>query len=368
MLITYPHMGYMSCILSVFFSELGIRHVAPPENDMKTMQKGSEISPEEMCMPFKLMAGNLRQAYEEGADTAVMAATCGPCRLGEYGQLLMEVMEGAGCHYDWILLDSPADIGVREFLHRCRRLTEGYDISGRAIMTAVLKGLSLTFKLDRLVEAAEERAGYLEKPYEAVELLHYMESRLKGSQSFSEGSAVIKEAGKRLSCLKRKEKAEPVNIMVTGEIYTSIENAANNRLTESLMMLGCSVKRHLSLSWWIKHTIADIIVPDVGFGRAKAGKGIPCNIGGYARQTVAGILKSTSFDGVIKLMPAGCMPEIVAKAFCQQPGMDDYRILHLVYDGLSGDAGYRTRLEAFVDMLERRKNVLAGNRYRLNKH
>ena len=68
-------------------------------------------------------------------------------------------------------------------------------------------------------------------------------------------------------------------------------------------------------------------------------------------------------------MPAGCMPEIVAKAFCEGiQDKQDNKILHLIYDEMKADAGYQTRIEAFVDMLERRKHVLAGNRHRFNKY
>ena len=111
------------------------------------------------------------------------------------------------------------------------------------------------------------------------------------------------------------------------------------------------------------------MVPDRLYDIFSVKGGVPCNIGGYGRQTVSAILKSDSVDGIIKIMPSGCMPEIVTKALCEKLQSEkDLRILHLVYDEMSGDAGYQTRTAAFVDMLERRKHVLAGNRHRFHKH
>lgn len=369
MIVTFPHIGDISYVMSGFFNELGVPCVVPPENDSETMQAGIELSPEEMCMPFKFMIGNLKRAYDMGADTAVMAATCGPCRLGEYCQLMMEVMENAGCSYKWVLLDSPSEIGLKAFVNRFLVLLEGRDIGRMQLMKQVLRGINMMLSMDRLRRKAERRAGYLDNPYEAVEVLHDAKRRLKDARDFSESMHILKDSEKRLSALSENRLADPVKVMITGEIYTSIEDAANGRLSERLMLMGCSVRRHLSLTWWLRHTAADALIPERIYDMFDAKGGIPCNVGGYGRQTISKILRCGDCDGMIKIMPAGCMPEIVAKAFCEGlEDEDDRRILHLVYDELSGDAGYQTRTEAFVDMLERRKYVLAGNRHRLHKH
>lgn len=373
-MITFPHMGPMSCIVKPFFNELGISHIVPPHNDEETLRMGIEISPEEMCLPFKYMVGNLKRACDMGADTIVMAATCGPCRLGEYCQLMMDTMTKSGYSCRWILLDSPADIGMKEFIRRLSMLKEYSDrgdagFSAAELTKNVFRSLKLVSELDRLRTKIGRSAGYLEKPYEAARLLRETEEQMRNAESFGESFGIIKNARRRLDNLKRNPDADPVKVLITGEIYTSIEEEANGRLEERLMRLGCSIKRHLNISWWIRHTFSDIIVPD----RAKSvfGKksGIPCNIGGYGRQTVSKIMRSRSFDGVIKIMPAGCMPEIVAKAYCESiQDRQDNKILHLIYDEMKADAGYQTRVEAFVDMLERRKHVLAGNRHRFNKY
>ena len=48
------------------------------------------------------------------------------------------------------------------------------------------------------------------------------------------------------------------------------------------------------------------------------------------------------------------MPEIVSKSIPPAyPGDKDFPIMTLVVDELIGEAGYITRIEAFVDLLER---------------
>ena len=62
------------------------------------------------------------------------------------------------------------------------------------------------------------------------------------------------------------------------------------------------------------------------------------------------------FDGVIQLLPLNCMPEIVAKSILCNVSKDlNFPIMTLILDEMTGEAGYLTRLEAFVDLLKRRR-------------
>ncbi len=70
-----------------------------------------------------------------------------------------------------------------------------------------------------------------------------------------------------------------------------------------------------------------------------------------------------NIDGAIQIFPMGCMPEIVSKSILPTVSKNEnIPILSLVVDELTGEDGYITRIEAFLDLLERRKNnVLYGN-------
>ena len=362
MIVTFPQLGPLSIVLAQYFRYMGIPYVIPPDNCREVLEKGMAVSPEEMCMPFKYMAGNFIDAYEKGADTALMAATCGPCRLGEYGELLKQIMQKAGCAYEWVLLDPPGAVGVKEFIRRVGTLTDSRNNKKRKIIEGMRLSVELLHRIDDFRREASEAAGYLKRPYDAVRVLHEMEKQLKLASDFKECFTVIKAMKKRLEGLERNEGADPVKILVAGEIYTSIEPEANGRLEEKLMKMGCSVTRHLDLSWWVKYTFASAVYGDKMSKKTKCNGDIPCTVGGYGRETAARIRGAEDVHGIIKIMPAGCMPEIVTKAYCEKLQKEEGRkILHLIYDEMSGAAGYDTRIEAFVDMLERRKGVLAGN-------
>ena len=62
-------------------------------------------------------------------------------------------------------------------------------------------------------------------------------------------------------------------------------------------------------------------------------------------------------DGAIQIFPMGCMPEIVAKSILPTVSREkNLPVLTLVVDEMTGEAGYMTRIEAFTDLLERRRS------------
>ena len=130
MKVTFPHIGKAYIPVRLLLESMGTQTAVPEINSAKTLEQGSRISPDEICLPFKLMAGNLTDGYKKGADTAVMVATGGPCRLGQYCQLLSDAMDGQKCSMNWIVLDSPAVIGKKEFMTRLKALKGSRNLSG----------------------------------------------------------------------------------------------------------------------------------------------------------------------------------------------------------------------------------------------
>lgn len=356
MQITFPHLGPAYLPTALALKELGIPVVIPPLNTAETLEKGRTVSPEEMCLPFKYMAGNLIQAYEQGARRVIMPATMGPCRLGEYGELLREVLHGSGFPMEWILMDTPRAIGLGQWLSRLRYAGRESQASPIRVMAVIRKSMGLVCALDRMEAQVKLAAGFARQPGDCVNLLRNTRREIQSAQTLTQAKNIVRRQKKVLEELPVENK-QPVKVLLVGEFYTSIEPSANQNLEEQLMLLGCCVKRPVTISWWMKHTALDCLP----FAKRKKTKNLPYSIGGYAKETVEEISRSRE-DGIIQIMPAGCMPEIVAKAASNAVSEEkDVKILHLVFDEMQANAGYETRVEAFVDMLERRKRVFSGN-------
>ena len=81
-------------------------------------------------------------------------------------------------------------------------------------------------------------------------------------------------------------------------------------------------------------------------------------VGGEGIDTVGSTIRyaQQGFDGFIHLYPFTCMPEAVAKSVVAGVGREyNIPILHLAIDEHAGEAGMITRVEAFVDVLEMRR-------------
>lgn len=356
MKITFPHIGDAHLIGRIFFAEIGIDIITPSANSLKGLETGSELSPDEICIPFKLMVANLMEAYRLGADTVIMPATMGPCRLGEYGELLKAILDKRGFHFDWILLDSSEAIGKRELLRRLARVVS--DSGSR--MPEILHALYGTYKMIKALELLDQRAHIL-AGYEAEKDSCKKEAaacrrELLQADGIRAGRKIIRSHLENLEKVKLDYDKKPLHLLLTGEIFSMIEPFANHHIEELLMDMGVSFEKRVTLGWWIRRTVINPLQIKALF--AKRNRYMPYAIGGYAKETVEeGVLCSRKgYDGIIQVFPVGCMPEIVAKSvFARMMKEEGLSVLTVIYDEMGGEAGYITRVEAFIDMLGRRK-------------
>ena len=85
------------------------------------------------------------------------------------------------------------------------------------------------------------------------------------------------------------------------------------------------------------------------------------DIGGDALECVSDVAYADirGIDGIIHISPFTCMPEIMSQnIFPSMRENCDIPILPLIMDEQTGKAGYLTRLEAFVDLMKRRKRKM----------
>ena len=84
MRVVIPHMGQSYIPFRAIFEGLSIPYVIPPLSSNKTLSLAVANSPEMICLPFKLTAGNFIEGLEMGADTLLFTEAPGSCRLGRY--------------------------------------------------------------------------------------------------------------------------------------------------------------------------------------------------------------------------------------------------------------------------------------------
>lgn len=359
MKVTFPHMGGTYIAVKGFLEDLGVQVVIPPVCNKKTLEIGVKYSPETACLPLKVNIGNYAQSIENGADTIVITGSCGPCRFGYYGIVEKEILRDMGYDVDIVVFDPPGE-SFSNFLNRVRKITNGKP--AYKVMKALYMGYVIAKELDKMdkmmsvYRAREVNKGDVKKIYN-----EYL-SNVEKVQGTGEIIKLVLNIQHKLGEIEINPDLNPLRIGIIGEIYTVIEPFVNLYIEEKLGDMGVVVDKSMTVSGWIK---ANIFSKIVGLNSERkldkaAEPYLKTMIGGHARQCLgnAVLYSRQGYNGLIQLLPFSCMPEIVASSIlptlCQK---ENIPYMTLIVDELTGESGYLTRLEAFIDMLERKREV-----------
>jgi len=365
MKITIPHMGNVYIAVKILFDGLGIDYVIPPLNNKEALSLGSKYSPEEICLPFKLMIGNYIAGIKSGADTILLVGSCGPCRFGEYSELQLKILEYLEYNVDFIVIDAVKSIGMRELFNRIQIVGSESKKRFPGKINSVIRAYNAMCILDEIESQAHFKAGYEKNKGECKRLLNSCKSEVLSCNQPDKALKILKEYQKRIKNIAVDYSKNPIKVAIIGEIYTVIEPFTNLFIEDVLMDMSVSTKRNLTPSWWLKDMLLKIIKLNSMKLLKASNEFLPLYIGGHARECVgeAVLASREGFDGAIQIFPMGCMPEIVSKAILPTISREKkLPMLSLIVDEMTGEAGYMTRIEAFIDLLERRReHVFAGN-------
>lgn len=356
--VAFPHMGNVYIAWASALKKLGVEPVIPPRTSKRTLELASKYSPDSICLPYKLVLGNFLQALENGADLVAMISSPGICRLGEYGQSIKNVMSDLGYKNKYVQLDLYGGFkSIYEFLKQISGVRNPILLI-RAINLAVRK----IFIVDRLenlfsyYRAREITPGTAEKHFKkALKIIYDTDKTILLKKAEKTASEEIKktEIDKNRDILK---------VDITGEIFLVQDPYSNQNIEKELGRMGVQTRRSLTVSSFLK----DAIIPkmfqkdETHLERSErmAKPYLMRDIGGDALESVSDVAYADAkgTDGIIHVSPFTCMPEIMSQnIFPSMRENCEIPILTLILDEQTGRAGYITRLEAFVDLMRRKK-------------
>mgnify|MGYP001050851492 CR=1 FL=1 len=355
MKITFPHMGNIYVLVKTLFDELGIEYVIPPMCNKRTLEIGAKYAPEMACLPLKINIGNFIQAMEQGADTIVITGGCGPCRFGYYAEMHREILRDLGYDIEIIALELN-DKGIKELLEKMKKLFGGKIASSAIPLYRALKALIQMDKLEALsyvVRAREKEKGATDR------IIDEFHKKIKSVYGCKNIVKLIEDTKLMLLRLPLDSGHKPLRIGLVGEIYTLVEPFTNLGIDRLLGNMGVEVNRSLYLSEWIiEHIIkGGLKIRKKQLFQTEAEPYLKTPIGGHAQETLGHsvIYAKQHYDGIIQIYPLTCMPEIVADSILPQIRKDfNIPVMTLIVDEMTGEAGYMTRIDAFVDMLLRK--------------
>ncbi len=360
--VAFPHMGTISIAWAAALRKIGLDAYVPPYTSKRTLSLGTKNSPEAICLPYKLILGNFIEAIEGGADYVAMITSPGICRLGEYGNNIKTTLQEMGYKANYIELSLYDGFrGLYRFMK---------ELSGKNNPVQIIRAINICmrkiFVIDELdsvlsyYRAREIRQGDAEKNYKKA--LHLIDSADKTS--------ILKKARKKAIEIIKSTKIDPnrevLHVDLTGEIFLVNDEFSNQNIERELGRMGVETRRSLTVGSFLK----DAIIPkafrkgETHLERAErmAKPYLTRDIGGDSLECVSDVAYADErgIDGIIHISPFTCMPEIMTQNIFPSMREDcSIPILALIMDEQTGKAGYITRLEAFVDLMRRKKRKSA---------
>ena len=367
--VAFPHMGTISIAWAAGLKKIGVEPYVPPYTSKKTLSYGTKNSPEAICLPYKLILGNFIEAIEGGADYVAMITSPGICRLGEYGNNIQNTLKDLGYKANYIELSLYDGIkGLYNFLK---------EISGKNDPILIMRAINITIRkifaiddLDRALayyRAREVKFGEAEKHYKkALKMIDKVDSTLDLKH-------VYHEALKEIEKTEIDPNREVIHVDLTGEIFLVNDEFSNQNIERELGRMGVETRRSLTVGSFLKDAIIPKAFrpPETHLQRAErmAKPYLMRDIGGDALECVSDVVFADVHgkDGIIHISPFTCMPEIMSQnIFPTMRSEHEIPILTLIMDEQTGKAGYITRLEAFVDLMRRKKRAkLSKNKTRI---
>ena len=342
------HMGNINIAVKSMADRLGVDMVTTPPTSQRTLDLGVKYSPETVCLPFKLQLGNMIEALETGADTLLMPGGAGPCRFGYYHKVHELILRELGYKFHMVT----QDYGI---LNLVKSITNGAS-TGKVIKAfyfgvAKLKALEELERMVHKIRAIECNKG------EATQIYKQGVKVIDNAADYQSLDQAKREYIQKLMNVPAVTSPAPLKVGVAGEFFVVLDPFANMDIEIELGKLGVEVRRSLFTSDWVR------LNPFVyWFGLLekhrshKAAKPyLSRHVGGDGWQSVGEtVLHAEDWDGMVHLEPFGCLPEITARNIMHSL-KDGLPVLNIIYDEHTGKAGVINRLEAFVDMLHRKK-------------
>lgn len=353
--VTFPRMGESWRAFKMLLEDLGNEVVVPPRPNKRTLDLGVRHSPEFACFPLKILMGTYLESIEMGADTIVTTGGVGPCRAGEYAMLHQKILNDLGYDLKMIVFEPPR-LYPFNFIKNVWALNKAR-ISIRGIIAHIkrawrkLQALDNAEKLSHVVRPREVKRGTTTTVYRKV--LEWI-SEAYTTAEIIEAEAAALEA---LRGIPQDFSKEVLKVGIVGEIYVLLEPASNMEIEEILGDLGVEVERSMFLTGWTRDNTWNETTQGLTVKEA-ASPYLPELVGGHGRDSIGHTIlyAGRGFDGIIQLAPFTCIPEIVARTILPRVSKDyNIPVLTFFLDEQTGKAGMTTRLEAFTDLMRRKK-------------
>ena len=310
-----------------FFTALGIKIVLSDVTTKQTLSRGSALVVTETCLPIKIYVGHILNLLDKGIDKILVPSiqsvaykiyNCSKIR--GLPDLIRNVVKQDFTMVEATLDKSEKNHGLYDFL---KEMAAPFGITDEK----------------KIKEAS--KAGW--RTYNNFHIMSKSGMSYKKAINYAlQGKVFIESSTKEY----------PISIALVAHGYNIYDDRASMKIIDKLESMDVKVYTALQLSQ--EQTLEGINT--LGEKLYWANEYEMTGTAGHYR-------KDNKIDGLIALNAFGCGPDsLMIERIIRKAKQFNKPILHLTIDEQTGEAGFITRLEAFVDMLFRKKRATIINK------
>lgn len=314
-----------------FFTDLGIKIVLSDITTKQTMTSGSALVVTETCLPIKVYIGHILNLIDKGIDKIFVPSiqSIAPkiyncSKIRGLPDLVRNVVKKDFTMIEATLDKSEKNHGLYDFL------------------AEMAKPFGIT-DMERIKKAS--KAGW--RTYNNFHIMSKSGMSYKKAMNYALQGKVF---------IENQTKEFPISIALISHGYNIFDERTSMKIFDKLEKMDVKVYSSLQLS----NEQMDDGIKALGQEMYWANEREMTGAAGH-------YLKDSKIDGLITLTAFGCGPDsLMIERITRQAKRFNKPLLNLTVDEQTGEAGFITRLEAFVDMLFRKKRAKIINKIEIN--
>ncbi|MFV0250098.1 MAG: 2-hydroxyacyl-CoA dehydratase [Bacilli bacterium] len=350
-IVTFPQMGnYYIPINYLLKNILNLKIQEPSKITDKTIEIGTKYSPDFVCMPFKYTLGTFIEGLENGANILIQAG--GGCRYGYYSELQINILKDLGYDFTYINLVSEGKADLKKIYKKFKNIDPKFNVFN-AIYYLIITKYMIKY-MDEIENYIRKNIGFEIEENSFINLNKEMLEKFSKVKSLAHLKILYRIYLIKFKKIKINKPKNCLKVGIIGELYTVMEPAANYDLEKTLASFNIEIKRYTNAHYLLfekAKKIKEYLKYSKEYNKYKMGADAADNI---ARTKY---MCKKNYDGIIHIKSTFCTPEIGAMPIINKIGnKSNIPVLFFSFDANTSKIGIETRIEAFYDMIERKKN------------
>ncbi len=315
-----------------FFTDLGIEIILSDKTTKKTLSNGASLVVTETCLPVKVFVGHVLNLLDKGVEKIFIPSfqSIAPkiyncSKIRGLPDLIRNVIKKDFTIVEATLDKSEKNQGFYEFLNE---IAAYYGITDS----------------NRIKQAS--KTGW--KVYNNFKVMTSSGMDYKQAMNYALQGKVF---------ISKDDKEYPISIALVSHSYNIYDEKTSMKIFDKLKDMDVKVYSSLLLTNEQLDEGMNALNQQIYWANEREMTGCA---GHY--------LKDNKIDGIITLTAFGCGPDsLMIERITRKSKQFNKPLLNLTIDEHTGEAGFITRLEAFVDMLYRKKRAKIINKISLTE-